>query len=214
MNTNARTHRRTRTKGVIAMGVGGALLLGGGTFALWSDSDAFDGGTITAGNLDVAAIATPTWQDVSADVVGAPTISLSTFRIVPGDTIQGTFGVDAALQGDNLTADLLVDLDEASGDLLASTDGVTLTYSLQTAAGVPVDGATDVPVGSTSTISFASADNPNAGTLPTLPAALDSAADYQVVVKAAFDAGTPDQIRVLDALDLGSIAVTLQQTRA
>ncbi|WP_410602946.1 TasA family protein, partial [Bacillus sp. SIMBA_008] len=41
--------------GIVAGAAGAALLLSGGTYALWYDSAEAPGGTITAGNLDVAA---------------------------------------------------------------------------------------------------------------------------------------------------------------
>ena len=60
------------TKAGLAGGLGALLLLGGTTFALWTDSASVAGGTITSGNLEVAA-GTVAWHDVSADVTGTPT---------------------------------------------------------------------------------------------------------------------------------------------
>ena len=96
-----------KTKGAIAGIAGIALLAGGTTFALWNDGVNVDGGIITAGNLDVATVGTTQWVDTSANRTDAGhTIDLNDFKIVPGDTIQGTFGIAAALQGDNLVANL------------------------------------------------------------------------------------------------------------
>ena len=58
-----------KTKGLVAGLAGAAVLAGGSTFALWSDSDSVDGGAITAGNLDVAAIGTPAWFGFRASAV-------------------------------------------------------------------------------------------------------------------------------------------------
>src|SRR5690625_1720882 len=91
-----------RTKGLLAGAAGAALLLGAGSFVVWSDSDRVDGRSITAGHLDVALVGDVAWADVSADRDDSPHgIDLSEFRIVPGDTIQGEFGFEAALEGDN-----------------------------------------------------------------------------------------------------------------
>lgn len=146
---------RINTKGAVAAACGLALLagVGGGTFALWSDSDHLAGGTITAGNLDVAALANSEWHDIStatadsepadpqhlimneqpaitklADITAGKTIDLAAFKTVPGDTIAGVQGVDVALSGDNLKATLSVnDTGSTLGDLAADPNGVTFT---------------------------------------------------------------------------------------
>ena len=80
---------KNRTKGVIAGIAGLALLSGGTTFALWQDNTNVTGGTITNGDLAVAA--TPiTWVDNSADRPTHPTVDLTTWKMVPGDTLVGT----------------------------------------------------------------------------------------------------------------------------
>ena len=100
-----------KTKGAIAGIAGIALLAGGTTFALWNDSANLNGGTITAGNLDVAPLPrrqapASGWTFRRPHGQQATTIDLDSFKIVPGDTIEGTFGIDAALQGENLVANL------------------------------------------------------------------------------------------------------------
>src|SRR5699024_7667658 len=110
--------------GVVAGAAGAALLLSGATYALWTDNATVEGGTITAGNLDVAVLPPAdqqsTWHDVSADRTDSPhAIDLSTFRIVPGDTITGTFGIDVGLEGDNMLANLALAGGGLTGDLAA-----------------------------------------------------------------------------------------------
>jgi len=110
----ASTHKKgktmnNKTKGVIA-GIAGLALLGGGTtFALWSDSDTISGATITNGQLSVDALGAMVWTDESSDVSGSPEIDLDTFRMVPGDSLQGSQSLDVVVEGNNLVADLLVD---------------------------------------------------------------------------------------------------------
>ena len=211
-----------KTKGAIAGIAGIALLAGGTTFALWNDSADLNGGTITAGNLDVAVVAPgeedSVWTDISGDRTDeGHAIDLSTFKIVPGDSIQGTFGIDAALQGDNLVATLgLLENGEAAGDLLATADtkGVTVTYSLVKADGSAVTGATDIALGTAASVAFASADNSNnVAALATLPEALDGAADYNVVVTATFDSAVDERKLVGASAALSGLGVTLDQTR-
>lgn len=102
-----------KTTGIIAGAAGAALLIGGGTFALWSDSASINNNTLTTGNLDIVAAACATdaanvvWTDQSpnrSDLGHA--ITASTWRGVPGDVIQGEFCFSGALEGDNLVAQL------------------------------------------------------------------------------------------------------------
>ena len=98
-----------KTKGVIA-GIAGLALLGGGTtFALWSDSDTISGATITNGQLSVTATGSMSWQDVSDATAPVDITSIGDFRMVPGDSLQGSQSLDVVVEGNNLVADLLVD---------------------------------------------------------------------------------------------------------
>lgn len=205
-----------KTTGLVAGAAGAALLVGGATFALWSDSATVDGGTITSGNLDVALVGAPQWVDVSADRAGGDhAIDLETFRIVPGDTIEGHFGIDAALEGDNLVAALGLDLGATEGSLVSAEQGVTVTYSLVDASGAVVGEVADVAAGDTATVHFASADNSdNEAPLAVLPAELSGSALYTVVVTAEFDAETPEQVRTQAAAQLAELSVSLDQVRA
>lgn len=100
-------------KGSIAGAAGVALLLGGaGTFALWNDTAAVAGGTITAGTLTVDA-ATGTWTDQ----VGAIE-DLDEYLIVPGDTLTYKTVLTVDAKGDNIKAKLHVD----NGSIVSSKD--------------------------------------------------------------------------------------------
>jgi len=209
-----------KTKGIVAGVAGAAILLaGGGTFALWSASATVDGGTITAGNLDVAAVGDIAWQDVSAGAEAAPrAIDLDTFRITPGDTITGTQGVAIALDGDNLKAAVTVSPGTVDGSLLSAADGVTLSYSVLDGSGEVL--ASDVDLGTPSVVDVY-ADN-YAGTVPGVNAIVSSQktlpstptdADLQVVIKASFDQDTPDQVRTQTAATLDDVAINVVQTR-
>jgi len=127
-----------------------------GTFALWNDQSTVSGGEIYSGNLDLN-VTNASWEDVSLkdgskgsqeslDKVTAsgPITDISDFRIVPGDTVIGTYDISVALEGEHALADLLVDFDNNptipegfeidyrmnSGDWTnINTDGSILFYS-------------------------------------------------------------------------------------
>ena len=198
-----------KTTGVVAGAAGAALLLGGATFALWSDSAPVDGGTITAGNLDVEAVAAQ-WKDVSADRTDAGhAIDLDSFRIVPGDTVQGTFGFRAALEGDNMVAELSLDDLSAQGALLAEL-AEHATYTV-------LSGGTVIDSGDLSDaegVLFASADNSNnVAALPTLPADLGTDPNVSLVVEVTFDEDVADQDLVRANAVMADFSVTLSQVR-
>lgn len=174
------------TKATIAGGLGIVLLAGGTTFAPWSDSATVNGGSVTSGTLALDATGAPVWNDTSSGTAVAIG-DISSFRIVPGDTIEYTaaFTVDAT--GDNLTADLAVsDPVAATGDaeLIAATE-VTQTFTDADGADV-VDGA------------------------------ITSANDGDVInvtVTIVFDEDTAGTTAQADTINLEDLTVTLTQTR-
>lgn len=193
---------RNKTKGVIAGIAGIALLTGGSTFALWSADAPLAGGTITNGDLDVAAIGTLAWRDVSADRTPQD-ITLADWRMVPGDTLQGTQGLDVVLVGDNLVADLAL---TDTGSTLPT--GVAVEYDVVVGGTV----LATAPLGQSASIELQSADNPDAAGRVVVGSTLDGVADVTVVVRVTFDADNQDE--VLATTTLSGLAVSLtQQTR-
>lgn len=95
---------KNSTKAAIATGAAAVLLLGGaGTLAYWNDTDVVDGGTLTAGDLDL--------NDVTCDadwVEDGDTITL----LVPGDTVTKECTGTLTLSGEHIGA--TVDLDDTS----------------------------------------------------------------------------------------------------
>lgn len=205
-----------KTKGVIAGVAGIALLAGGSTFALWKDSANVVGGVITAGNLDVATSAALAWKDVSDDRENHPIKDLTAFRMVPGDTIQGTLGIDAALEGDNMVADLGFTL---AGKPVAEkpnlADKVDITYTVSDANGKPLEGLAGVSLGDASRLTLRSTDNGEPADLGIreVPAALDGKTDFVVVVTATFTGETTGRDYAQAAVDLQHLGVTLTQSR-
>jgi predicted ribosomally synthesized peptide with SipW-like signal peptide len=148
------TEERRRRRGMLWLGVGAVTaiaLAGGGTFALWSDSLTLSGGSITAGNLDIAQVGSTQLWDVSDDrtdaLEGVPGTGMddtdtdgpeedrewlmghkvtSDWRAVPGDKVLAEFQADVTLVGDNLVAALSVD------GLNNATDAIeTMGWSFQ-----------------------------------------------------------------------------------
>lgn len=109
--------RTTKSAAAVAAGI---LLLtaAGGTFAQWSDSANVDGGTLTAGHLDMT-VSDGTWFDANANTeISDP----ATFRISPGDVLEYRATITPDLVGDNLEAELESDVTTATGDLAQFVD--------------------------------------------------------------------------------------------
>jgi alternate signal-mediated exported protein len=88
-------------KGTAAIAVGAALLLGGGgTLASWNASASGTPGTVVAGDLNVVA-ATGVWTDRN----GAP-VTISTYKVVPGDKLTYTQDLNVTLTGDKMAANV------------------------------------------------------------------------------------------------------------
>ncbi|MDQ0673701.1 alternate signal-mediated exported protein [Pseudarthrobacter siccitolerans] len=112
------------TKGAIAAGAAGILLAGGaGTFALWSDSQNVNAGTVSTGKLDLAVNPNGVWSEDLA-------------TIVPGDSLTYTTAVTVSATGDNLTGELVIS--KASFDTAFA--GLGSDYVSATVAHSAVDG--------------------------------------------------------------------------
>lgn len=201
-----------KTTGLIAGAAGAALLMGGATFALWSDSAEVAGDAITAGNLDVEA-GDVTWMDVSADrTQGDHEIDLDTFRIVPGDTVRGTLPISAALEGDNMVAELSLDRLGVHGD-----HGLLAELAEHATYEVLLDGETIVgstALGAAQPLRFASVDNSqNVAAIDVLPATLGATPNLEVVLTVEFDEDVAEQDLVEAQAALKAFDVTLTQVR-
>ena len=89
-------------KGALAIGVGAALLLGGGgTLAIWNDSETTASGSITAGDLQLSPVVggEGKWTNAVGTVV-----DLNTYKVVPGDVLTYTQKLNVKLTGDLMTA--------------------------------------------------------------------------------------------------------------
>lgn len=223
------TEEKKRRKGLLWVAGGAALLLGGSTFALWSATDVFSGGTVTAGDLNIEQAADTTFWDVSADrtdaadtvtgtdgsQLGHAITTIADWRIVPGDKVAASFSADVTLEGDNLVGKLT--LDGAQANALANT-GMDYTYE------VYQDGALLVPETALPTTADADllylsapAAGQDAGLEDadgtTVHAMAATTEDFTVVVYGSFDAATVDRDQVTAADTLADLTVTLEQVR-
>ncbi|WP_158588176.1 alternate-type signal peptide domain-containing protein [Galactobacter valiniphilus] len=184
---------KKNTQVVLAGAVALGLAAGGGTFALWNSTATLNGGGVTTGKLAVAAGAV-SYTDASPDA--ANTTWLSTYRIVPGDTVISKQDVTVTLVGKNLKADL--SLVNATGNILdipaALASDLTVTYAAVPAGTTPVAGDYHPAAGAT-TLNLKSG---------LTPAATDTAV-YTVYVKYAF-------AKAAGNLDPNTTATQLDQT--
>ena len=144
-------------KGSIAGIVGIALLLGGAsTFAYWNSTASVSAGTVTAGNLAIAANSDGVWKD------GSTTIDPTTYKIIPGKTLVYTQSLAVTATGNGLSAGLTVSGLTATGSLstlITPTLAVTSSSSNVTIAGstiTVVSAATNATVLATVTVAFPS----------------------------------------------------------
>jgi len=211
---------KKKTTGIIAGAAGAALLMGGGTFALWSDSAEVPDTTITSGNLAVDVVATgcdvaediggeaPTgtwhWIDTSSDRTDSPHwINANDFRIVPGDTVEGLIGLDLALEGENIVAQLGANLGQVSQNGAKITGFSVLDSDCEV-----------IPLADAFSLDLASEDNGNPGDATIVGATADGTADLTAVVQVSFPESIGNQDHVDDTvLSLSGASVTLNQVR-
>lgn len=122
-----------KTKGAIAAGAAALLLAGGaGTFATWNDSKTLNAGTVTAGQLKFTGTPAGEWyKGTDTSEATGTKVTISTYRIVPGDVLTYKATADFIAQGDNLNATLALD-ETAAGTF----DGLTWGATSVTATGV------------------------------------------------------------------------------
>jgi spore coat-associated protein N len=178
------------TKGAIAAGAAGILLLGGaGTFAVWSDSNTIDPADISTGVLTLV-VEEGTWDDATVGSTG-DIANIADFEIVPGDTITYTTVVTVNAEGDNLSGTLTVDDSELAA---TSTDPDTANY-IEVSMTNDAAANLDLDVNETGVITFA-----EAGTYV-----------INVVVTVEFDSATINQTGQHLAVDLNGLELKLEQ---
>jgi alternate signal-mediated exported protein len=177
-----------RVKGIAAGVAGIAMLLGGSTFALWSDSESLGGATeIIHGKLDLGGTVTKKIYDISATQNAAHTgtsllatgtarditSDIANVRAVPGDDYEiDMTGITVDLAGDNMVANLVFKLDSGT----VYSDGWTFAYTLFK-DGSTVSGKTNVTATATEMQTGITISDLNV-----------SSSSYSLAIKASFDA--------------------------
>lgn len=223
------TEEKKRRKGLAWVAGGTALLLGGSTFALWSASADFGGGSVTSGDLNLVALEDTTFWDVSADrldstetVTGTDGSQLGhaiddteTWRIVPGDKVAAAFSAVATLEGDNLVGQLTLD---GFGENALVNEQMAWTYEvylggelLAPEAELPTDGSTALMY------LAAPRDGQDSGLADangtTVLQMEETTQEISVVVYGMFDAETADRDQVLTTDSLSDLVLNLNQVR-
>lgn len=98
-------------KGAVAGAAGIALLLGGaGSFALWNGTATANAGVIDSGTLSLTPVdGSGTWTNTPYNSSTPVAINISTFKVVPGDTLTFTQKLNVTAIGNNLKATLALD---------------------------------------------------------------------------------------------------------
>ena len=123
------------TKGALAAAAGAAILVGGaGTMAAWNSSVGTNGGTVTAGQLNLTATDTGSWKWGGTGANAGNVFNPATETLVPGDVVVYTATYKITAVGTNLKATLTPTLGGVTGELA--------TYLTVT----PTGGGTGIPV--------------------------------------------------------------------
>ncbi|MDR1442716.1 MAG: alternate-type signal peptide domain-containing protein [Bifidobacteriaceae bacterium] len=197
-----RERRSRRLKGLVAGAAGIALLLGGSTFAMWSDSATGTAKDVNHGTLDLTGgdvtafdlRATGSDKAVSKDNVKK--IDLDEFLAVPGDELEISVPVVIDAKGDNMKFDLTLAVASAVTD--ADWDVKVAVYKGAAMQGSQID------------LTTFTASTP----VKLNSAALDGAAggtNYSVVIIAKLPDTLSGQQRINSKLDLSDFTVAVQQ---
>lgn len=129
------------TKGAIAAGAAGILLLGGaGTFALWEDNATVNPESISTGVLTLD-VAPGEWNDVTDPLAPETINDISSFDIVPRDKITYTTEVTVTAEGNNLEGELKINQTALTTSAAAASYlTVSVANTAAGAAGLTVDG--------------------------------------------------------------------------
>ena len=208
-----RTANLKRRHGIMAAVLGAALLMGGGTYALWTASADLAGGKITAGDLQIEAKDVKVY-DISADKGGKDAepvtvngVELATVKgslidepsdwlIVPGDRLALVFPYDITLKGDNLVANLTMDVAKVTSSF---SSNLTVTCGLY---------------GKNDAVLAAEGPLPADSTTPVATLKPADAGPVAFVIYVDFDQATDGREDVTEVLDLSdAVSLTLTQVR-
>ncbi|MGW6656566.1 alternate-type signal peptide domain-containing protein [Rhodococcus sp. NPDC055024] len=131
------------TKGAVAAGAAALLLAGGaGTMAAWNANAPLNGGTISSGKLTLTTQGTPSWTVSNATVNGgtAAPVTISTFKVSPGDVLTYSGSVKIGAVGNNLSATLKADASTITGTGTLKAEMAPVTTATVGATPLPTNG--------------------------------------------------------------------------
>ena len=203
--------------GLLVAGVAaGALLLSGGTFALWNTSGAFTATTVTNGKL--ASTVTQAGITATYRATDSPkkdtAVTLSSFKMVPGDIVEIDIPVKVELEGDNLYAQMLLTSDAS---FVVTTGKLTVTgqvFDGTTSLGAPVTFASDGALTETKVADFrAAAAQATVPATATTSVPATTGKQLTLRIKVEFPSATTGTTGATIATDLSKIKFNLKQVR-
>lgn len=198
--------RRTRLIAGITIAAAGVLAAGTTVYALWTAGDTFSGGTVAAGDLDLS-YGTGVWKQATPGVAepagGTLVAGMGGFHSMPGDRIEIRVPITTTLRGDNLAAELSVDMGPGAAQNLA--DGViSASYLVEDASQVPATEAAELGT----PVQLEGLLGNNVGV------SSDWTAVVTVVVLGDYRWSQLDPLLDLDEWAIDGVDVTLQQQRS
>jgi len=201
---NEADRRGRRAKGLIAGLAGIALLLGGSTFAYWSQSESVGIGQLENGNLELSGVSTEIF-DTTGTRTKITADNFTKWVFVPGDTFEIDLSATVNLSGDHMKADLTLATPNLSAD--DALKGWAFSYKI-------IHGSTETSGTLDKTTLTGSPIDVAKGLTPTTVA---TGADYKVIVTGQLLHGSDvdDERHFTGAtLDLSDIKLNLVQVYA
>ncbi len=184
----------------------GLLATGGAAYALWNAQDNFTGGKIAAGDLNLS-YGEGTWAQITPEVAvpAAGTLAGGTagFNSMPGDIVEIRVPLTTVLQGDNLNAQMNVEM--GSGAEQDIENGIiAATYLVENDASEAA--SEEAELGEPVSVAGLTGDNAGVTAKWTVVVTIEVLGDYRWTDQ--------EPLNDLDKWSVDGINVTLEQIRS
>lgn len=184
----------------------GLLATGGAAYALWNAQDNFPGGKIAAGDLNLS-YGEGTWAQITPEVAvpAAGTLAGGTagFNSMPGDIVEIRVPLTTVLQGDNLNAQMNVEM--GSGAEQDIENGIiAATYLVENDASEAA--SEEAELGEPVSVAGLAGDNAGVTANWTVVVTIEVLGDYRWTDQ--------EPLNDLDKWSVDGINVTLEQIRS